>query len=168
MTEFDPQQTLHVSRPTLPNENRALRQGGCFIAFGRPAYAATVRTVGGYRSVWSSIAVVALICNVMASAFCCAPSSLRKTVFIDPVLGAIPLCTTDLGGNSGGKNPGSSKHHCPVCLAAANKALTAPSIALPIAPETFVVASATREDDRAIQQRLRLGGLGSRAPPLSA
>ncbi len=156
-----------MSRPTLPNENRVLRQDGCFIAFGRPAYAATVRTVRGHRSVWSCIAVVALICNVMASAFCCAPSSLRKTVFIDPVLGAIPLCTTDLGGNGGGKDRGGAKQHCPICLGAANKALSAPSVALPTAPETFVVARATREDDRAIQPHLRLGGLGSRAPPLS-
>jgi len=135
------------------------------MAFGRYAYAGTVRTVREYRSVWSCVAAVALICNVIASAFCCAPSSPRKTVFVDPVLGAIPLCTSDLGGNSGGKNPRGSKHHCPVCLAAANKALNAPSIAVPIAPETFVVARATREDNSAIHHRLRLGGLGSRAPP---
>ena len=154
--------------PTLCKQNPRTASGWRFIDLTGPAYGSSVKIVRGYRSVWSCVAVVALICNVIASAFCCAPSSARKTVFVDPTLGAIPLCTTDFAGNNDGKKPDGTKHHCPICLAAANKALTVPGITLPVAPKTFALATATRDEDPAIPHRLRLAGLGSRAPPLSA
>ena len=119
------------------------------------------------RSLWTCLALVALVGNVVASAFCCAPSSSRRTEIIDPVLGAIPLCTTALGDN-GGSQPKGSKQHCPVCLASAHKAIGSPAVALwfdaPIGARvhsTWVGAPATEKD-------LKLGGLGSRAPPLHA
>lgn len=113
---------------------------------------------------WACLGVVALLGNVIASAFCCAPSFARKSEIFDPVLGAIPLCSSDLG-TSGGKQPKGSKHHCPVCLSAPSKALAAAPLALPLAAPTFLYASAAGRDVFAIEGVLRLGGLGSRAPP---
>jgi hypothetical protein len=119
------------------------------------------------RSLWTCLALVALVGNVIASAFCCAPSSSRRTEIVDPVLGAIPLCTTAPGDNGSGQ-PKGSKQHCPVCLASADKAIGAPTVALwfgaPIGARvhsTWGAAPATEKD-------LKLGGLGSRAPPLHA
>jgi DUF2946 family protein len=105
--------------------------------------------------------------NVIASAFCCAPSSSRRTEIVDPILGAIPLCTNALSSADGSdKQPKSSKQHCPVCLAAANKALVVTATELPFTPEALADASALRADVPAVGERLKVGGLGSRAPPL--
>jgi hypothetical protein len=106
--------------------------------------------------------------NVIASAFCCAPSSSRRTEIVDPILGAIPLCTNALGSPDGGKQPKGSKQHCPVCLAAANKTLVASAAEMPLTTTTSARVSATRVDAPDIAEFLRLGGLGSRAPPLPA
>jgi hypothetical protein len=107
--------------------------------------------------------------NVIASAFCCAPALSRKTEIIDPVLGAIPLCASGLGTlDNSGKKPTGQKQHCPVCLAAANKALAASTFGLSLATPTLASASTVRADAPAIEERLRLGGIGSRAPPLPA
>src|ERR1700730_15312806 len=97
----------------------------------------------GYRSLWTCLALIALVGNVIASAFCCAPSSSRKTVVVDPILGSIPLYTNALGSLDGSdKQPKSSKQHCPVCLAAANKALVVTATGLPFTPEVLADASA--------------------------
>jgi hypothetical protein len=118
----------------------------------------------GYRSLWTCLALVALVGNVIASAFCCAPSSSRKTVIVDPILGAIPLCTSALGDN--GKLPKSSKQHCPVCLAAAHKAVGTSAIGLSFPAPVLAAVNPTRGDAPALEEHLKLGGLGSRAPPL--
>ena len=122
----------------------------------------------GYRSVWSCVALAAVVCNALASAFCCTPSSSRKTI-VDPVLGGIPICTSALGtADSGSKQSKGSKQHCPVCLAAANKALVSNAVAWPLDHSAFVTVGTARVDAPALAERLKLGGLGSRAPPLHA
>jgi len=121
----------------------------------------------GYRSFWTSLALVALVGNVIASAFCCAPSSSRRAEIIDPILGAIPLCTNVLGSADGsGKLPKGSRQHCPVCLAAACKAIGSGTSALLFAAQSYAVATPARDDATPPAQHLKLGGLGSRAPPL--
>ena len=120
----------------------------------------------GYRSLWTCLALVALAGNVIASAFCCAPSSSRRTEIIDPILGAIPLCTNVLGSADGsGKLPKGTKQHCPVCLAAC-KAIGPGTSALLFAAQSYAVATPARDDATPPAQYLKLGGLGSRAPPL--
>lgn len=133
------------------------------------AYLSCMAISHGYRSLWSCFAVVALVGNVIASAFCCAPSYSRKTEIVDPILGAIPLCSSVLGTpDSGSKQPRGSKQHCPVCLAAASKALVASTVGLPVTTATLAELSPSRVDVSTIEGFLRLGGLGSRAPPLPA
>jgi hypothetical protein len=123
----------------------------------------------GSRTLWSGLALVALVGNVIASAFCCAPALSRKAEIIDPILGAIPLCTSGLAAlDKDGKKPTGQKQHCPVCLAAANKALAASVLDLSLAAPGVVATSAIQSEPPAIEERLRLGGLGSRAPPLPA
>ncbi len=123
----------------------------------------------GYRSLATCFALVALISNVVASAFCCVPSVSRKTVVIDPILGAIPLCTNASGTSDSGKLPKSSKQHCPVCLAAAHHAAIGPgTFALSFATSTTADKNPTRPNAPTVQKHLNLGGLGSRAPPLPA
>jgi hypothetical protein len=120
-----------------------------------------------YRSLWTCLAVVALLGHVVASAFCCAPSSSRRAEIVDPVLGVIPLCTNALDGNGSNQSKG-SKQHCPICLAATQKAIGHGAFALSFAAPTFVNAHASRTTAPAIHNYLKLGGIGSRAPPLHA
>jgi hypothetical protein len=120
-----------------------------------------------YRSPWACLAVVAVIGNIVASAFCCAPSPSRRAEIIDPVLGVIPLCTNALDG-SGGNQPKGSKQHCPICPAAAHKAIGPGAFALSAATATVADTDSIRTTAPAIAKDLKLGGLGSRAPPLHA
>ena len=120
-----------------------------------------------HRSLWGCLAVVALLGNVIASAFCCAPSSLRRAEVVDPVLGVIPLCTNALDGN-GSNQPKGSKQHCPICLAAAHKAVGPGAFAVSFVTPPVADAYSSRTTAPAIDKDLKLGGLGSRAPPLHA
>jgi DUF2946 family protein len=125
--------------------------------------------VRGYRSAWSCIALIALLGNVMASTFCCSPSLSRKTEVFDPILGAIPLCTSGLATlDNSGKKPIGQKQHCPVCLAAAYKALITNDFGTAFIRPAAIAVAAFRVNAPAVKERLRLGGLGSRAPPLPA
>ena len=120
-----------------------------------------------YRSPWACLAVVAVLSNIIASAFCCAPVASRRAEIVDPVLGAIPLCTNALDGN-GSNQPKGSKQHCPICLAAAHKAVGPGAFAVSFVTPSVADAYSSRTTAPAIDKDLKLGGLGSRAPPLHA
>ena len=126
-----------------------------------------MQSLRAYRSLWACLALVAVLGNVIASAFCCAPSPSRRTEIVDPVLGAIPLCTTALGDN-GSSQPKGSKQHCPVCLAAAHKAIGRRRFALWFAAPQSRARAFDVGGAPATEKDLKLGGLGSRAPPLHA
>jgi hypothetical protein len=116
------------------------------------------------------VAIVALLGNVFASAFCCAPSFAKKAEIVDAVLGTLTFCSSSGGNSDDGTNqpPGSKAPHCPVCLGLTHTALLATPHVLALAIPDRVVARATDVDRHDLSAPLKLGGLGSRAPPLSA
>jgi Protein of unknown function (DUF2946) len=122
------------------------------------------------RTHWAWVAIVALLGNVFASAFCCAPSFAKKAEIVDAVLGTLTLCSSSGANSDDGTNqqPGSKAPHCPVCLGLTHTALlTTPYVLAPAIPVPAVThtGAVDRHDPGA---PLKLGGLGSRAPPLPA
>ena len=130
-------------------------------------YVSSMQSLRAYRSPSACLAVVAVLGNIIASAFCCAPSPSRRAEIIDPVLGVIPLCTIVLDDN-GSNQPKGPKQHCPICLAAAHKAIGPGAFALFGAAPTVADADLIKTTTSSIDTDLKLGGLGSRAPPLHA
>lgn len=122
-----------------------------------------------YHRVCASLAIIGLVANIIASVFCCAPSYSRKAEILDPILGAIPLCTSAFGNpDDSSKQPKGSKQQCPICLAAAHKAVVVGTFGPSFAALTRAEVNPTRIDSPAIGEELKVGGLGSRAPPLHA
>jgi hypothetical protein len=127
--------------------------------------------MGQFRSrqaQWACVAIVALLGNVFASAFCCAPSFARKTEIVDAVLGTLMLCSSSGVNSDDGTNqpPGSKAPHCPVCLGLTHTALLATPYVLALTLPVPAVARAADVDRHDSSEPLKLGGLGSRAPPL--
>ena len=121
------------------------------------------------RTHWAWVAIVALLGNVFASAFCCAPSFAKKTEIVDAVLGTLTLCSDRDGGSADSKQlPGSKTPHCPICLGLAQTALLVTAFVFPLWTPNRVLARAAYIDRHESHAPLKLGGLGSRAPPLPA
>ena len=104
-----------------------------------------MQSMRAYHSPWACLAVVAVLGNLIASAFCCAPSPSRRAEIIDPVLGVIPLCINALDGN-GSNQPKGSKQHCPICLAAAHKGIGPGAFALSAATPTVANTDFDKDD----------------------
>ena len=120
------------------------------------------------RTHWAWVAIVALLGNVFASAFCCAPSFAKKTEIVDAVLGTLTLCSNSGANSNDGNNQplGSKAPHCPVCLGLTYTAvLTSPQL-FTLAIPVRALPAAADANPRTSGEPLRLGGLGSRAPPL--
>jgi hypothetical protein len=122
------------------------------------------------RTHWAYVAIVALLGNVFASAFCCAPSFARKPEIVDAVLGTLTLCSSSGVNWDDGTNqpPGSKAPHCPICLGLAQTALLVSAFVFALSIPNRILARAAcigRHDSYA---PLKLGGVGSRAPPLPA
>jgi Protein of unknown function (DUF2946) len=122
------------------------------------------------RTHWAFVAIVALLGNVFASAFCCAPSIAKKTEIVDAVLGTLTLCSSSGANSDDGTNqpPGSKTPHCPICLGLTHTAVLGTPYVLALTPLVRAFARAADVDRRGPGEPLRLGGLGSRAPPLPA
>ena len=122
------------------------------------------------RTHWAWVAIVALLGNVFASAFCCAPSFAKKAEIVDAVLGTLTLCSSSGANSDDGTNqqPGSKAPHCPVCLGLTHTALLTTPYVLALAIPVPAVARTADIDRHAPSEPLKLGGLGSRAPPLPA
>ena len=122
------------------------------------------------RRTWAWLAIVALFGNVFASAFCCAPSFAKKAELVDAVLGTLTLCSSSGTNSDDGTNqqPGSKAPHCPVCLGLTHTALLTTPYVLALAIPVPAVARTADIDRDASSEPLKLGGLGSRAPPLPA
>ena len=122
------------------------------------------------RTHWAWVAIVALLGNVFASAFCCAPSFPKKAEIVDAVLGTLTLCSSS-GANSDddtNQPPGSKAPHCPVCLGLTHTALLTTPYVLARAIPVPAVTSTSAVERHDFGTPLKLGGLGSRAPPLPA
>jgi hypothetical protein len=143
--------------------------------------AATTRV----RSTVALLGVLALVANVLAGAFlhlmpahAFAPSAQARVsdaspAIVDPVLGVLPICHSGVeapaadeqapAGHPGGSGAG----HCPACTLIAKYAV---AIALAFEPITFTVAllaSPPAARTQPLADHLSLGGIRSRAPPLS-
>jgi hypothetical protein len=139
------------------------------------------------RSTVALLGVLALLGNMLAGAFphstaahasvpsAQAPISATSPAIVDPVLGVLPIChsaadTPTADGQAPGGHPGGSgAGHCPACTLIAKYAV---AIALAFQPVTFTVALLPSQPAAARTQtladHLSLGGIRSRAPPLSA
>ena len=122
------------------------------------------------RRVWSSLAVVLLFCSAMASVMTRVPSSAAKSQIIDSVLGAIEFCHYESDSTAGGSSPpGLPKApHCPACLLIGAMALIGLAVltALPtdVRPGLRVCIARLLT----LPSPIRVGGVGSRAPPIMA
>ena len=122
------------------------------------------------RTHWAWVAIVALLGNVFASAFCCAPSFAKKAEIVDAVLGTLTLCSSGANSTSDSNNQplGSKAPHCPVCLGLTHTALLTTPYVLAPAIRVPAITRTSALDRHDLGAPLKLGGLGSRAPPLPA
>lgn len=122
------------------------------------------------RGLIAWIAVIALLGNVVAGFF--SPTLALRSASDYPVdlLGPLVICTdhgTQIAPDDG-KPPEAPGKHCPMCLAAAVVAfLVALATAVLLAPLT-AGRRVSFHYCATLMERLRPGGLGSRAPPLPA
>jgi hypothetical protein len=115
------------------------------------------------------LAIVALVSNVLVGGYCRAPA--KAAQLMDELLGPLIICTasgTVTPHDSGGSNPDSSADHCKACRLIAGFALLATTIVAGLAlPAPFALRPMPVRAHRPARH-LNLGGIGSRAPPLSA
>jgi hypothetical protein len=123
------------------------------------------------RGRWAGwLGVVAVLGNVLAGALCHLPAQAAAASGpVDPILGPLAICTAHgeqappPGGNQDGERPA----HCTVCTLLAGSALV---VALAFAAVAFPQGKIfpPRSAARTLADHLSLGGIRSRAPPLSA
>jgi hypothetical protein len=114
------------------------------------------------------LAIVALVGNVLLAVLSPAPS--RSAPLYDDVLGPLIICTSHgpATGEEGGSQPSASKEHCPACTLLAKIAMLLPVV---LGPTVFPELPSERRIQlrlRSLATHLSLGGIRSRAPPLSA
>jgi hypothetical protein len=120
------------------------------------------------------LGIVAVLSNVLAGMLCMTP--LRAVVAADDASGPIVLCTehgmqvlpeSDPANGSGQDERDRKSSHCTACTLLAGLALM---VALVFAAVAFPVRifRAFRSAARTLADHLSLGGIRSRAPPLSA
>jgi hypothetical protein len=115
------------------------------------------------------LAIIALLSNVLTGALGVAFAKASSPA--DRLLGPLVICTANgaaVAPHDGGTQPGTPGDHCPSCTLIGSLALigtVAFSLVVfppPAAPRPAAAQSATPV------RHLSLGGIGSRAPPLSA
>jgi hypothetical protein len=114
-------------------------------------------------------AAIALLGNMLVAALL-VPS--MAAALVDDVLGPMVICTADGakgapegGSGSGGHTP---SNHCPACVTVAQFALAVATILTAIAFPLPPAARPIRLPSHSLALHLSLGGIHSRAPPLSA
>jgi hypothetical protein len=123
-----------------------------------------------HKRVSTWLGLLALLSNVLAVAVF-APAKMAP--LFDELLGALVICTSD-GAKTLGQSDGRAPHrgaaeHCPACTLVAQVALAITAILGIFAfPTPISVKPPLPVRSRAPATYLRLGGIGSRAPPLFA
>ena len=132
-----------------------------------------------HAPVMSWLGVVAVLGNLLASVLCMTTAKLAAPV--DDILGPLVLCTehgpqavpggdgpgAPVPGNSGQDQGDDRRSHCTACTLLAGIALLAAFIFAAIAfPDRIFYAF--KSSARTLADHLSLGGIRSRAPPLSA
>jgi hypothetical protein len=132
----------------------------------------------------SWLGIVAVLSNILASVLCMAPPA-RAAVGVDDILGPLVLCTehgpetaldSGAAGGSGSVSQGGSQgdgqgnaksSHCTACTLLAGLSLLVAFVFAVLAfPVRIVVPFMSAA--RTLPDHLSLGGIRSRAPPLSA
>lgn len=123
----------------------------------------------GHRRGLGWVGIIAILSNVLAGALCHAPA--KATGLIDDILGPLAICTSE-GANivphGGSPDPGRKLDHCTACTLLAGFALIVALVFAAIAFPLFTIPDRTRVGLRRLADHLSLGGIRSRAPPLSA
>jgi DMSO reductase anchor subunit len=123
-----------------------------------------------HRSFAAWLVMLTLVGNALAAALCLAPQSSQAAPAADDVLGAYVLCASS-GGATADHGSGTDRpagQHCQACVLLASVALLAVvALLLLVLPVPLVLAPA-RNFARTLADHLGLGGIHSRAPPLSA
>jgi hypothetical protein len=113
--------------------------------------------------------VLALLANVLAGAVY-APAKILP--LLDDLLGPLVICTAEgaktAPAGGGGSDPHGAAQHCTACVLVAQVALAVAIIQTAIVFPTPVAVRLAPLELRAPARYLSLGGIGSRAPPLSA
>jgi hypothetical protein len=128
-----------------------------------------MRRLRNKRGWFSWIAVLAVLGNVLAGALGHVPA--RGAASLDDMFGAHLMCTGDAAQTQapgGGQDPDGKTAHCSLCTLLAGFTL---AIALAFAAIAFPATSIfhpLRFDLTTLAEHLSLGGIRSRAPPLSA
>lgn len=120
-----------------------------------------------HRRSLTLLTIVALLVTTLASGFYRTPA--HAAGYVDPVLGAVTLCTPGSGAADTGRVP--PQHlveHCPLCTLLAPLAIAPPLASAPVAFHDAVKAPAPSHPLALPAVRLHLGGVGSRAPPFPA
>ncbi len=116
--------------------------------------------------VW--LGMVAVLCNILASVLHMAPAKAIGSV--DDILGPLVLCTEHgpqavPGGSGGEQRDGSG--HCAACVLLAGTAILVALLFVAVAFPVRIVLP-FKSSARTLADHLSLGGIRSRAPPLSA
>jgi DUF2946 family protein len=120
------------------------------------------------------LGVVAVLCNLLASVLHMAPA--KAVGGVDDILGPLVLCTehgpqavpgSDPPGGSGGDQREGANGHCDACVLLVGQALLVALVLVAFAFPARVVLP-FKSAARTLADHLSLGGIRSRAPPLSA
>ena len=122
-----------------------------------------------HKRVLGWLAAIALLGNMLVAALL-VPS--MATALVDDVLGPIVICTADgaKGAPEGGSGSGghAPSNHCPACVTVAQFALVVAIVLTAVVFPLLPAARPARLQACSLALHLSLGGIRSRAPPLSA
>lgn len=125
-----------------------------------------MRGVRRHQRAWAWLATIALLSNVLVAL---APS--KAASLVDDILGPLVICTADgakTAQNRGGTDRHTPSEHCPACTLLAQFVLAVTIILTAIAFPALADAIPTPTGSGLLALHLSLGGIRSRAPPLSA
>jgi hypothetical protein len=122
------------------------------------------------RRLLSWVAALAVLSNVLAGALCHGPAQAAGS--IDDILGVHLICTSDGAQTQvpeGGQDTDGKSKHCDACRLLAAFALIVVALAFAvIAFPSALVSRPPKFDLHTLAEHLSLGGIRSRAPPVSA
>lgn len=125
-----------------------------------------MRGVRRHKRAWAWLAIIALLSNMLVAL---APS--KAASLVDEILGPLVICTAD-GAKTAQGDGGSGRHappdHCPTCTLLAQFVLAVAVILTAVAFPVLAAAIPTPTGSGPLALHLSLGGIRSRAPPLSA
>jgi hypothetical protein len=120
-----------------------------------------------HRRSLTLLTLVALVLTTLANGVVRAPA--QAAGYVDPVLGAVTLCTPGSGAAGTGRVPPQHlAEHCPLCTLLAPLAIAPPLSSAPLTFNDAVEAPPPSHPVVLPTHRLHLGGIGSRAPPFPA